>query len=203
MLVSVDELRSYMGGLEPPDGMYNELALIISGLQQELENYLNRPVEPIQIRENVISDSKGCLYLGVTPVHKIISYGVNTVYAPEGIVGGLPSPMERDPILDPEARVVDKTNVNPNLLIPGGMRGLWPNTGYLVEYIGGYNGYATEAVKLALKRVAAREYSTNHVDTQGLRIGLFEQTEVGDQRYLGWAGEELKRLQRLRRRIVI
>jgi hypothetical protein len=192
-----------MGGWEPPDGLYGEVVSIISGLQEELENYLNRPVEPIQIRENVFSDGKGCLYLSVTPVHKIVSYGVNSTFALPGIVGEIPSPMERDPSLLDDSRVIDKSNVDHNLLLPGGMQGLWPNTGYLVEYIGGYNGYTINSIKLALKRVAAREIATNHVDTSGLRIGITEQTDSGDQRYLGWAGEEFNRLQRYRRRLIV
>lgn len=204
MLVSIQEFRLYMGGLEPEPGLEAEMVNILTGVQQQLETYLNRPVELVQVREMAVSDSKGNLYLSVTPVRKIISYGV-TVGVTTPFTSLVPYTVVADSLIGDDGRIIDK--VYSKLSLPTysswGFPSYLPNTGFLVEYVGGLDGTNMENIKLAIKRVAAREYGVMHVNTAGLRAGNPDITEVGDTRNPGWTIGELKDLQRYRRRIVM
>lgn len=199
-----------MGGLDPDqDGSHTGrelMASILAGTQEQLEIYLNRPIEYVQIREVVRSNSRGFLYLSVTPVRKIISCGVTTAYPTDLSENFIPPVMERDNLLDEEARLVDKTlefgNGQP-LVVPGGLQIGGGCSNYLVEYIGGYKGYADSAMKLGIMRVAAREYGVNNVSTAGMEVGQIDQTKDGDRRNVGWTTDELVKFQRHRRRIII
>lgn len=205
MLVQVNELKAYMGGWND----YNDGAIsdVLLGVQQELETWLNRPLEYIQIREIVQSDRQGFLYLSVTPVRKVISCGVTTasdlIDVPDNLVE--PYVMVRDALLDEDARIVDRTTAYTTSFRPAA-GGLWVNapfTSYLVEYIGGYNYYTDEALKLAIKRVAAREVRRYYVDDASMNLGGLDNTEQGDTRLVGWTKEELTRLERYRRRVYL
>lgn len=205
MLVSVNDLCNYMGGLKPRPGMRKVMAEVIAGTQEALENYLNRPVEPVQIREYVVSNSKGFVHLSVYPVHRVLRYGVNVVPGYDELPVNIPPVMTRDPIHDVDDRVLDRAYPQPQSgfsIGPGGLYTYAPNTPVMVEYIGGLNGYTINAIKQAIKRVAAREWAENNVDTVGSRQGVVGETEVGDQRSIGWANDELRALQRHRRRVV-
>ena len=204
MLVSVNELRSYMGGWKPQPGQTEEVAAILSGVQQQLETWLNRPLEYIQLREIVRSDRMGFLYLSVTPVRKVISCGVmSAVDTPNLPTDDLvPYVMSRDVLLPEDARVLDRAYDYNNLLYrPGGMQVNMPYTWYVVEYIGGYNYYTEDGIKLAIKRVAAREVRRNFVYNSGNTDGAVDSTETGDTRQVGWTKDELTQLERYRRRI--
>lgn len=209
MLVSLDEFRAYMGGITLTAMEANVATGIISGVQGELENYLNRPVELVQIREIATLNDQGVLYLTVTPVKKILNISrkrQGDVF--EDDVYLTPEPMYRDVVLDNDDRLWDKTEyVRTNYaLAPGGVR-MSGNAGsqYWVEYVGGLPGNhpGIPAMKRAILTVAARDWSSKSVANAGQRIGQLESTEVGDARFLGWSDDELKRLQRYRRRIVI
>lgn len=204
MLVSVNNLCRYMGGIEPRDGMREEMADVIAGVQEALELYLNRPVEKVQVREYVLSNSKGFVHLSVSPVHEILRYGVNVVPAVPGTTVLIPPVINR--VVTDEDRSIDLApgmiNGQKHRIVPGGFYISSPNTPVMVDYVGGYIGYSDNAIKSAIKRVAAREWSINNVDTVGQRQGLPGETEVGDQRSIGWAQDELRSLSRKRRRVV-
>ena len=206
MLVSVEDMRRYLGGYVPEHPSSEiELANILAGVQQQLETWLNRPVELVQVREIALTDSKGNLYLSVTPVRKLISYGVNvgTLTVPEVIY--TPYVRTSDDLIGVDGRMMDK--IDRRLSLPNFRNGWFfpgvPNTGYVVEYVGGLDGNGYEDIKLAIKRVAAREYTQGHVGVVGQRQGHSEDVEVGDNRSIGWTTSELQQLQRYRRRIAL
>jgi hypothetical protein len=205
MLVSVEELRRYMGGYEPAPGLEIEMVNILTGVQYQLETWLNRPVELVQVRESSRSDGYGNVYLSVTPVRKILSLGLvaNEVNIPEPIIE--PYVSEADPLIGDDGRTIDKIYNGLSLptIRPGGFWVPYYNTNHYIEYVAGLDGSKLENIKLAIKRVAAREYAANFVDTAGLRTGRVEDTEVGDNRAAGWTANELNSLQRYRRRIAI
>jgi len=204
MLVSVGDLRRYMGGIQGEEGHRQTMADIIAGVQESLENYLNRPVEKVQVREYVVSNSKGFVHLSVSPVHEIIRCGVNVVPTTPDQTVIIPPVQDR--LVTDEDRMVDlapKVIKEPRYrIVPGGLYINTPHTPVMVDYIGGYNGYVDNAMKMAITRVAAREWAVNNVDTAGMREGIAAETEVGDQRSVGWAQDELRALQRKRRRVV-
>lgn len=208
MLASVDEFIAYMGGYVPDDPAGQEvMAGILSGTQSALEAYLNRPVELVQVRELAFSGSKGYLYLSVTPVRQILSlsYGSNTAYDPGTPV--MLEPVAREEIiLDADAPLFDKApfQFDPHLqMTRGGISTSRCMSNVVVNYIAGLDGRQYPAIKSAILRVAAREWGRNNVDTAGLRTGQIESTENGDHRSLGWASDELRGLQRYRRRIAL
>jgi hypothetical protein len=208
MLVSVTEFRSYLNGVPLREGQAEAMVRVLSGTQQKLETWLNRPLEYVQIREIVRSDRQGFLYLSVTPVRKIISCGVTsasgTMVAPTGLVE--PYVISRDPILPDDARTYDRavshtTNFG---LAPGGIRVSHVETWHLVEYIGGYNFTTDDGLKLAIMQVAAREWRRNFMPQAGLAVGGdVDNTEPGDTRAVGWTKDELTQLERYRRRIYL
>ena len=207
MLVTVGDFRRYMGGLNPLPGQTETIAMILQGVQEQLEKWLNRPVELVQIRENIRSDKQGFLQLSVTPLVKVLSVGnfmdVNTVYPEQDVVE--PYVISRDPSLDDDSRIIDKSyrfasNYGREY---GGIRVARSCTWHTVEYIGGYNGQDDAALKLSILRVAAREYRKNNVDNVGLNEGITDDVQPGDSRNVGWTKEELTQLERLRRRVYL
>ena len=180
------------------------MASVIAGVQETLEAYLNRPVEPVQIREVAVANFQGVLYLSASPVWEVISCGTTVDTAP--LTRTITPVQERSPLLQEDGRLIDKWPTAAGSfyrLVPGGLNVGMPGYAFYVEYIGGYKGYLDEALKLAIKRVAAREWASNHIGGSGNRVGQAEQTEVGDARFLGWSADELKMMQRLRRRLVV
>lgn len=207
MLVSVIDFRRYMGGMNPLPGQTETIAMILQGVQEQLEVWLNRPVETIQIRENVRSDRQGFLHLSVTPVQRVLSIGVTSAsdvaYPEENVVEKYP--MVLDPSIPEDSRLVDRSpryasNYGREY---GGIRVNMPCTWHMVEYIGGYDGTNDHAMKLAILRVAAREYRKNNVSMAGLAEGTVDEVQPGDDRDVGWAANELKQLERHRRRVYL
>jgi hypothetical protein len=207
MLVSVTDFRRYMGGMNPLPGQTETIAMILQGVQEQLELWLNRPVETIQIRETVRSDRQGYLHLSVTPVQRVLSVGVTSAsdvaYPETGIVEKYP--MVRDVTLPEDVRVVDRSpryarNYQREY---GGLRVNTPCTWHQVEYIGGYDGAQDNALKLAILRVAAREYRKNNTHQAGMNEGTIDELQPGDNRDVGWTKNELTQLERIRRRVYL
>jgi hypothetical protein len=210
VLVSADELISYMSGVNLTAPQRAEAERTLSGVQQELETYCNRPLELVQIREVVRADWQGMANLSISPVWKIISnysldqldHGIN-VFTPY-----IPPPMERDPLIDevtgrPLVDMLTTPNVGEPMIIPGAMVVDLPTAYYVVEYIGGWNGYTINGLKQAIKRVAAREMEGQHDNTLSLRQGNAEAAAPGDSRPKGWTQEELQQFDRYRRRVIV
>lgn len=203
MLVSVDEFRLYLGGYEFTPGLEQEAINTLTAAQNQLETYLNRPVELVQVREATQADRFGRVFFSVTPVVKLIAWGNDVTIGTVPTTTIVPYTITPDPLIGDEGRVVDKLWVNYNNADLYELDTLLPNMRYIVEYIAGIDGTVHEDIKVAIKRVAAREYSRNHVATGGLRIGNIEDIEEGDTRNVGWTPSELQALQRYRKRIAL
>lgn len=205
-VVSVDELIRYMSNITLTDAQKTDAAATLLGVQNELEMYLNRPVQPLHIREARMSDTTGYLNLSVSPIWRIIKTDmVETLFQPD--------PFFTPPVLSPMEDQTDvvrlsidyvraSTNFGDPLLVPGGYYIGYPNAWYIVEYVGGYMGYFDNALKQAIKRVASREVQQNHDDTLSLRDDAATEGRSRDQRETGWTEGELKKLDRLRRRVL-
>lgn len=216
-LVSVDELRNYMSGSVFTTSQQQVAAMLLMGVQQELENYLSRPLEPVQVREVLRADQRGYLNPSVTPIHKVIlleavdtlETGFDPLYD-----GYVPPVAARDPLIGENGRLLDHLYpvVNDPIIHGNGIyigemvqRGGFDggfNADYAVDYVGGYNGYVDSALKMDILRVAAREMAPNHDKTVSLRGDQAQAASEGDTRPRGWTLEELQGWDRLRRRVV-
>lgn len=206
-LVTADDLTAYMGGLELTDSQRGIVeTVILPGVQQDLENYLNRPVEPIVVRESVKQADNGFLYFRVTPIHSILSIASSsglsitlssdvpsTLYNPDQL-------RELDEWGEPDlfGYQLDAFSSGGYVGYPTIMRPMF----YRVAYVAGYNGYVNEGLKLDILRVAAREAEMQFDDTQSMRGGGQEAAEDSDDRPKGWTEDELKKWDRLRRRVM-
>lgn len=206
-LVAVKELTDYMGQLTltgVQEGITD--SVILPGVQQDLENYLNRPVEPIVVREALRPNDRGFLWFRVTPIHQILA-----VTRSDGPT--VPVPAGPTTEIDPgELRLLDEWGA-PELFgfqldtpFSGGYYG-YPSfvqpPYYIAEYIAGYNGYVNEALKLDIMRVAAREVEMQFDDTMSIRGGTTEAAQDSDTRVKGWTEDELRKWDRLRRRVAV
>lgn len=216
-LVSVAELRAYMAGSAFNTSQNYIAALTLSGIQQELENYLHRPVQPVQMRELLKVDATGCVNPTIAPVHKVIkcesiSDRTSIFDLPNNVEYTVtPTVMVRDALVDANGRLLDhlRPNVGDPLIMDNGIfvGELFPgyyqqDLYYAVEYVGGYNGYVDNALKMDILRVAAREMGKNHDETLSLRGDKAERATEPDARQRGWTEEELKGWDRLRRRVI-
>jgi hypothetical protein len=215
MLVSADELIKYMSNLNLNVPQKEEAQEILNGVQGELETYCNRPLELVQIRELVTTDGQGFANVSISPIHKVISHTAVEAGLIAPFTGYytpiFPAPMERDILIGEEGRMIDNVRTGGNavgdpLIVPGGFYAGYAMSPYIIEYIGGYN-LATmpqyESVRTAIKRVAAREVGPMYDDTIDLRSGDAVKNREPDNRGKGWTEDELKRFDRLRRRVVV
>src|SRR5699024_6321048 len=135
--------------------------------QADLEDYLNRPLEPTRSRELVRVDRSGYVNVRSTPVHAVLriqDYGSTLPARPEDVVGNyVPIPSDTLPLVDyaPE-------NNGRHMIVPGGVRYGTPNGYVLIEYLSGGTEFILRrlpAIKLAIMRVAAREFDAMHNDS--------------------------------------
>lgn len=217
MLANGEDLLTYMGGLVVEEETFNFIeGVVLPGVQRSLETYLNRPVEPIQVREPRTPDREGFVTLTVSPVWKVLkvdymgqSDQVPDVYQPPGL-----TPL--DPVAEriydvaqyPQSATAWMIPISPVINIF-----TWSpiyNYGYnprippyvVVNYVGGLNGYAIDGLKLAILRVAAREVERNMDDTLNIRAGAAEVASYSDNREKGWTQDELFAWSRFRRPVM-
>lgn len=206
-LVTVKELTDYMGQIQlttTQEGITE--SVILPGVQQQLENYLNRAVEPIHVRESVRPNDTGFLWFRHTPIHEILSV-VRSDGATVTVDVTVPTTID-----DADLRILDEWG-QPDLFgyqletpFAGGYYGypgLVQPPYYTCEYIAGYNGYVNEGLKLDIMRVAAREVEMQFDDTMSVRGGTTEAASDSDTRTKGWTEDELRRWDRLRRRVAV
>lgn len=212
MLVSADELIAYMSNINLTPPQKTSAQQTLNAVQAELEVYLNRPLELVQVREAVRTDHLGYANVTVSPVHKVINTQIIEVsYGPEPLnqfAPYTPEPMERDALIDPDngrplLDMLSIPNFGDPLIVHGAIYIGFPNAWYVVEYVGGYNGQATDGLKQDIMRVAAREVARNADDTLSLRGDKAEQASESDDRVKGWTIEEKAKWDRLRRRVIV
>jgi hypothetical protein len=195
-IVTVADLRKYMSDISLSANQQQAAQMVLDGVQQQLELYIGRPVQPVQVREKARSNGSGDLTLSVTPVYQILNLRVLTT---SGMV--VPN-VDTTPIAEAEVdRLWDAMSVN-NMIVPGGAHvGRW-FTWYIVEYIGGYNGFVDDALKLAILEVASRTMTVNHDDVLSIKDDIAREPANASSIQKGWRPEELQQFDRLRRRIV-
>lgn len=205
MLVSTQDVRRYLGGVTIEEGMMYELENVIARVQKVVETYLNRPVEKVQVREVARSDSKGFVYLSVTPVWKVLSCGGTT--AQDTPTSVTPYTMVPDASLGTDPRLVDKvptTYLDGRVsLAPGRLYAGIPGRHYVVEYIGGLDPNQIDDVKRVILQMVAREWGTFNIDAAGLEGGTPNMSEMQDNRGLDLSDSEKKTLQRYKRRVAL
>lgn len=195
-LVTVTDLREYMSGISLSASQLRTAELVISGTQQALEIYLNRPLELVQVREKRRTTPTGDLILSVTPVYTVIS--LRRLGHAEVLT--LPD-KDTTPLSDEDVDRIWDAMSEDNPTVPGGIyTGIGPGW-YVIEYIGGYNGYVDDALKLAILEVASRTMTNNHDDTLTIKDDIAREP-TSPPRPKGWQPEELKMFDRLRRRTV-
>lgn len=218
MLVSVANLVAYMGNMELTPEQEAEAEEILSGVQGELERYLNRPVEPVHVRESRPVDERGFIVFTVTPVIRI-----NFIKDPEGNDITLPTAVSLPPIAAVPGvdRTWDRVGAGEvsgapyeffvgygNWFMPPDSLGwvigdpLSPyGRSFYCDYVGGYNGESDDDMVNAIKRVAARECERQFDDTLTIRGASQDAALQSDSRNKGWTTDELKEFSRVRRRI--
>jgi hypothetical protein len=206
-LVGVTDLVRYMNGINLSDSQRSNVELLLRGTQEDLEDYLNRPVQPMQVREYLVTDAAGYANVRVSPVHKVLhAEPLEATQFPFLESAAFEStPLVLDESLEEPARVLDLWGAGAGdyRIVPGGFYVGVPDAWYAVEYIGGYNGYADDKIKVAIMRVVAREVERNNDVTMNLRAGNADKGTESDSRASGWSPPELAAFDRLRRRVIV
>lgn len=205
-VITVDDLLSHMSDLQITQPQRKAAEQIIIGRQSEAEMYCNRPLQAVHIREVLMPDSCGFLNPTITPVHRIIKVQKATGEGNEDVEI---TPITETPMADltgpeMEMRTIDKTAtaLQEYSQTANGIAFFGPGR-YIVEYIGGYIGYYDEGLRQLMLTVCAREFEGNADDSLTLKSdGTSEQAEQSDTRQKGWTDAELKRLDRIRRRVI-
>jgi hypothetical protein len=195
-LVTVEELRAYMSDVNLTQSQWAVAQDVIDGVQEELELFLNRPLELVQVRERVPADEAGYAILSVTPVRQVLSVQSSTTSYVESTV------VTREPLLDADVnRLNDKVGLQ-NAIVPGGIYVGQPGRWYIVEYIGGWNGYVGEGIKRKIKEVASRVMTARHDDSMTVKGGIGTNPDAATTPQ-GWTEEELRSCSRLKRRVLV
>jgi hypothetical protein len=195
-LVTVADLRKYMSDISLSANQQAVAQRVLDGTQQMLELHLGRPVQPVQVREKRRSDSMGDVALSVTPVYKVIS--LRRMGTADAVI---PS---RDlvPLSEDEVNRVWDAMPETNIAVPGGIHVGQTFRWYVVEYIGGYNGYVDDALKLAILEVASRTMTVNHDDVLTIKDDIAREPANASSLQKGWTIDELTMFDRIRRRTV-
>ena len=197
-LVTVADLRKYMSDISLSSKQMDMAQLALDAAQQALETYLGRPVQPVQVREKRRSNSAGDLVLSVTPVHQVLSVRLSS--ATENTIPTDPTPIALT--ASDIDRLWDAAPTSYNI-VPGGVYVGRSRTYYVIEYIGGYNGYADDFLKNQILEVASRTMTVNHDDTLTIKGDMAQEPSGAQQIKKGWTEDELKQFDRLRRRVVV
>lgn len=200
MLVSIGEFRQQLGGVELNEGQRAHAERLLSGTQAALELWLNRPVEPVYVREFAYSDGTGFVRLSVSPVSKVLAVTQTAEYSDSPLIYET-VPMKRPANLDETIREFSTMGANgiSYRAQPGGIK--IPSSSAYVHYIGGLDHYASMAIKIKILEIAARSFVADNIHTVGMREGSPEPADnpVGA---VGWTYDELLSFDRLRRRVI-
>jgi hypothetical protein len=195
-IASVADLRNYMSGVSLSAKQDAAAQMALDGVQEELELYLGRPVQPVQVREVRRADATGDIALTVTPVIRVLS--LRPVTATEAT--------EYTTTIVPLADVAEDATRNydtapeQSWIAPGGIVVGAAFGYYVVEYVGGYNGWGDKGLKLAILEVASRTMTVNHDDVLSIKDDIAREPANAASIQKGWRDDELKRFDRIRRR---
>lgn len=206
-LVTVAELSDYIGSSPIGDAQKNSANLILAGVQSELEMYINRSLESKPVREMVLTDNGGFARLMSAPVHAVTKVSFVS-YSRVVNVPGTNFPVEE--LI--ESGDIETTDIVPKdfghgIITAGGVNLGAPRSHFIVEYTGGGGdriGAYLPSIKLAILRVASREWQHLHDDTMKINNGGLgddvDPTVIGKR---GWTLEELQQFDRIRRRAIV
>lgn len=190
MLISVDDLKVYMA-LDLGASASAGAAVIIDGLEGDLEAHLKRPLVPTEVEDEIVKvDARGRIYLAKTPVRSVATFTV-----------------------DGDLVAADRYEI-----VPWGMTDVWPGfmpspmispaPVLLVSYLGGLPGddpldVFTRKATGVLLRAAAREVNAViRQDAAGLESLAVEGTSMRFHNPGGGlTDDELKGFDRWKRRI--
>lgn len=202
MLVSIPEFRQALNGVNLTEGQVRAATDLLSGIQQELELWLNRPVEPVFVKEFATSDGSGFCRLSVSPVHSIYSVSrADSSARPSSSIIKM-EPLEKPLDLDPEIRTQRSMGQGTQsfFIVPGGIQ-TTPGRRLYISYVGGLEHYASASIKKKILQIATRSWVNERHDAIGLRDGTPAQADV-QTGLVGWTLDELYAFDRYRRRVV-
>lgn len=201
-IVTVEEFIEYLGKPNLDDSQQNDAANRLAGTQSRLELHLNRPVQPVRVRQAIQVDMEGMGYFYVTPVISILEVVyMSGGHAAQVAPAALLSPLEVGEKVDQDwlGSNLDGTGA---MIVPGGAYLGYPGW-CVVDYVGGYNGFVDAGLKDKIKEVTARGFSPVHNDFVSLNESTASEGVPPDKRDPGWTEDELKSFDRLRRRVAV
>lgn len=212
--MTVDDLVAFMSGVTLTDDQRTMAApVVLDGVQAALEVWLNRPIQPVLVREIIRSDADYRLWTTVAPIHYVVGLLEVTETSGAALIPSAAPALTTLTLADYQAFDNSTVPDDGNEVITTIRRmdtmphasyilATYPDQDYQVDYVGGYNGFADPALKLAILRVAAREMTENHDDTLSIKEDFAK--DVPAQPMLkGWQPHELTPLRRLKRRVLV
>lgn len=185
-VVTTDEFAAYMGGWKYTGIQEQTAQQILDGTQSELERHLNRPLQMRRVLELAQPDMDGRHYFAVTPIVGV--HGIYRVHPDTGLKGEAVTELSSL-----------RWQRGSNFLFYGGY-----GSQYYVDYTGGINADVNPGVKLAIMRVAAREFGYKFDETVTVSNTEGRPPEDGPSpQPKGWTADEVKAFDRLRRRVVL
>jgi len=211
-IVSLTDVTTYMGGdTLTPDQKTFVTNVVIPGVQQQLEAYLNTPVELVQVRESLAPETDGFVYFTYAPVRKLLSLVWSSTGAtPLTIMQYVPDAIPVDPSVS--RPVVDRTMAATSASAYRYQVGLQNFPGYVAssispyvvaDYVAGVDASKNAGLKMSMLQVIAREVERVFDTSSAIRNGSLEPATQSDTRIKGWTMEELKIWDRLKRRIIL
>lgn len=180
MLVAIQDLQDYMD-IKLSNRQKNAANFVLSGLQSEMEAYLNRPVEVTQfVDEPYVLDSR---YEGVrASSFMFYDTSIDTTGAPVSlVVPPIAVYLRNSPVLSIEEVKITPSSPSavPEIQTEGrdyvmrrwgmDLYRAWANDKLEVTYTAGLNGQEIYMLKLLILRAAAREMQNMHDDVVGIK----------------------------------
>lgn len=185
-VVTLPEFQNYLSGVKLTEIQTLAAQGVLDGVQSELETYLNRSVQQRRVSEVLDITRQGNVHVSNSPIIEL--YGVYSLDE-----NGAP--------------MTEALALSPGAWRPGRN---YVRLGYIgwcgqvsVDYLGGYNGDKIPGLKLAIMRVAAREFVHNHGDGMTAQNTELRPPEDPTPIAKGWTEEELTKFDRFRRRTAI
>jgi len=180
-LITVDDITTYMD-ISFTNVQEDAAALVIDGLQAELEAYLRRPVEPTEITEQYripddsLSINTRLYYSAYTAEHFTGTDTYSLMYSPVRTIYLNSTPIisvESLTVTVPQPGAVPVPRVeNSDYIVRSygiDLMDAYANELVTVTYTAGLDGDAVRLFKLLMLRAAAREMQNMHDDVVGLK----------------------------------
>lgn len=203
-IATLEQLMDHMGKPQLKDFQKAHIeAVILPGIQQDLEEYLNRPMEKTRIREALKADNTGHIWPSYSPVWSIESClredGTTVELSMPTVPAFTPSTDgTRDWDIAGTGQRAEQYKFYVGDWSPYDPLFYGDVPQYYVTYIGGYDGPHDEQIVLAFLEVGKRVVNNQFGIGVGVRRGSTELATTEDQRDPTWTETELKKFDRLR-----